>query len=72
MFKVNGIEMKWKNSFSIGELLQEIKDNKEILPLAGYVQIVIVNGEILSSVGKNDYIINMNDEIKILPLMGGG
>lgn len=72
MIRVNNYEMKWRENLSIGELLEEIKENKEILKIIGHGQIIIVNDEILSSINKNDYIINENDEIKIIPLMGGG
>lgn len=72
MFRVNGIKMRWRENFSVRELLEEIKENKKILPVSGHGQVIIVNGEILSSIKKNDYIISDNDEIKVLPLMGGG
>lgn len=72
MFKVNKIEVKWRENFSIEELLEEVKENKEILSVFGYSQIIVVNDEILSSIDKNNYIINKGDEIKIMPLLGGG
>lgn len=72
MLKVNGFEMKWRENFSIAELLEEIKNNKDVLPITGYTNLVIVNNEVLSSLNKYEYIIKKDDHITILPLMGGG
>ncbi len=72
MFKVNDTKLNWRKNFSILELLEEINDNEEILPLKGNAQIITVNNEILSSLEKNDYIIKKYDAIRIIPLAGGG
>lgn len=72
MFKLNGFDVELKENLSIGELLEEVKENKDLLPIYGHGQIIIVNGDILSSINKNNYIINEGDDIRIMPLMGGG
>lgn len=72
MILVNGIEIEWRENFTIEELISEIKDNKQIFTIRGHGYIVIVNSQVLGVIEKYQHIIQDNDKIDIIQPHGGG
>jgi thiamine biosynthesis protein ThiS len=72
MISVNQVMLEWKTDYSIDDLLRDTKGNRQIFKVPGHGNIIIVNGEVLGSVQKKEYLIQNNDSITIIQAVGGG
>lgn len=73
MIKINQIKIEYSKDLSIGDILEQFKNDPAIVNPIGKSKIIILNGKIISN--KKDYqnmILNDEDEIKVIPMAGGG
>ncbi|RKD23689.1 sulfur carrier protein [Caminicella sporogenes DSM 14501] len=62
---VNGIKMNFKNGITVLQLLTKLNLDKDKV-------VVEVNRKILDKKQYSDYLLNENDRIEIINLVGGG
>lgn len=73
MIKINEINIEYRKDLSIGDILEQFKNDPAIVNPIGKSQIIILNGKIISN--KENYQnmkLNNGDEIKVIPMAGGG